>query len=59
MLTMLARHSSFQRHVYMVFVCLLFICFIKDSGISMERTICSVSVSSFVWFPVQLFVLVK
>ena len=38
----------------MVFICLLFVCFIKDSGIFLERTVCSVSVSPFVWFPVQL-----
>ena len=54
MLTMLARHSSFQRLVCVVFLCLLFVCFIKDSGISVDRTVCSVSVSPFVWFPVQL-----
>ena len=35
------------------------VCFIEDSGISMERTVCSVSVSPFVWFPVQLSGLVK
>ena len=59
MLNMLARYSSFQRHVYVVFICLLFVCFIKDSGISVERTVCSVSVSPLVWFPVQLSGLVK
>ena len=53
MLNRLAGHSSFQRHVYVVFLCLLFVCFIRDSGISMERTVCSVSVSPLVWFPVQ------
>ena len=53
MLNMLAGHSSFQRHVYVVFICLLFVCFIRDSGISMERTVCSVSASPLVWFPVQ------
>ena len=35
------------------------VCLIKDSGISVKRTVCSVSVSPLVWFPVQLFVPVK
>ena len=35
------------------------VCLIKDSGISVERTVCSVSVSPLVWFPVQLSGLVK
>ena len=43
MLSMLARHSAFQRHVHVVFICLLFIFFIKDSGISIEKN-CLLSV---------------
>ena len=53
MLNVLAGHSSFQGLMCVAFLCLLFVCFIRDSGISMERTVCSVSVSPLVWFPVQ------
>ena len=46
--SMLAGHSSFLRHVWHRSVFCLFVCFLRDSGISVERTVGSVSVSLFV-----------
>ena len=46
MVSMLAGHSSFLRRVWHRSVFCLFVCFLRDSGISVERTVGS-SVSLF------------